>query len=156
MHFMSRGLMRGFSLSELLLACAIVAVLALIALPAYSDYVERGRVSKAVADILAIEAQLKSYHLHNHDYPDNLSIIGASTQRDPWGRPYSYLVFRTPADKGKARKDKNLVPINSEFDLYSSGKDGESTPPLTARRSRDDVVRANDGRFVGLASTYAQ
>ncbi len=28
-------------------------------------------------------------------------------------------------------------------------------PPMrTARQSRDDIVRANDGRFVGLASDY--
>jgi general secretion pathway protein G len=65
-------------------------------------------------------------------------------------------VFRTPSDTGKARKDKNLVPINSEFDLYSAGRDGDTLPPLVAKPSRDDVVRANDGRFVGLASTYAQ
>jgi general secretion pathway protein G len=46
------------------------------------------------------------------------------------------------------------VPINSDFDLYSVGKDGQSQDPLTAPVSRDDIVRANNGRFVGLASTY--
>jgi general secretion pathway protein G len=34
------------------------------------------------------------------------------------------------------------------------GKDGKSAGPLTAKQSRDDVLRANDGRFVGLASDY--
>jgi general secretion pathway protein G len=34
------------------------------------------------------------------------------------------------------------------------GKDGQSSSPLTAKPSRDDIVRANDGRFVGLASDY--
>jgi general secretion pathway protein G len=46
------------------------------------------------------------------------------------------------------------VPINSDFDLYSLGKDGKSAGPLTALASRDDVILANDGRFVGLASDY--
>ena len=56
--------------------------------------------------------------------------------------------------RGSARKNKNLVPINSDFDLYSIGKDGASVAPLLAAKSRDDVIRANDGRFHGLASNY--
>ncbi len=46
------------------------------------------------------------------------------------------------------------MPINSDYDLWSSGKDGASSPPLTAKPSRDDIVRANNGRFVGLASDF--
>jgi general secretion pathway protein G len=46
------------------------------------------------------------------------------------------------------------VPINSDFDLYSVGRDGQSAPALTAKVSQDDIVRANNGGFVGLASDY--
>ena len=53
-----------------------------------------------------------------------------------------------------ARKDRFLVPINTDFDLYSMGKDGESVPALTAAKSRDDVVRAANGAFIGLASKF--
>lgn len=55
---------------------------------------------------------------------------------------------------GGARKDRFLVPINSDFDLYSMGKDGESVGPLTAKKSHDDVIRANDGGFYGLAANF--
>lgn len=143
-------------MAELLLLVAIVAVLAMVAAPSYSNYTERARVAQAVIDILAIDAQIKAYRLDNRDFPDNLSQVGAAGKLDPWGRPYVYAVFRTPADRGHARKDKNLVPINSDYDLYSVGKDGESRAPLVAQDSRDDVVRANDGGFIGLASTYTQ
>jgi general secretion pathway protein G len=153
---MSTTTRRGFSVPELLLAVAIVAVLALVAVPSYSAYVERTRVTQAIVDIRAINALIKSYYVDNRDYPDSLSQVGAGAKLDPWGQPYVYKVFRTPADQGHARKDKNLVPINSDFDLYSRGKDHASSPPLTAAQSRDDVVRANDGAFVGLASTYTQ
>ena len=54
----------------------------------------------------------------------------------------------------KPRKDRFLVPINSDYDLYSMGKDRESIAPLTAKKSHDDIVRANDGAFVGLASDF--
>ena len=52
------------------------------------------------------------------------------------------------------RKDKNLVPVNSQYDLYSPGPDGESVPPFTAQKSRDDIVLANDGGYIGLAADY--
>jgi general secretion pathway protein G len=54
----------------------------------------------------------------------------------------------------QARKDRFLVPINTDFDLYSMGKDGKSVPSLTAAASRDDVVRAANGAFIGLASRF--
>ena len=145
---------RGFTIPELLLSLAIVGVLMGIAVPSYSKYVERARITQAIVDIVALNAQIKAYVLDNRDYPNTLAQIGAGGKLDPWGRPYAYLVFRTPADRGRARKDKNLVPINSDYDLYSVGKDGVTVAPLLAQQSRDDVIRANDGGFVGLASDY--
>ena len=46
------------------------------------------------------------------------------------------------------------MPVNSDFDLYSMGADGESSAPFTAKNSHDDVVRANNGAFIGLAEDY--
>ncbi|MCP5251868.1 MAG: hypothetical protein H6939_09135 [Burkholderiales bacterium] len=46
------------------------------------------------------------------------------------------------------------MPINSDYDLYSMGKDGASVSPLTAKASRDDIIRANNGRFIGRAADY--
>ena len=46
------------------------------------------------------------------------------------------------------------MPINSDYDLYSMGEDGGTRPPLTARPSQDDIVRAGDGGFVGLAEEF--
>jgi general secretion pathway protein G len=73
---------------------------------------------------------------------------------DPWGHPYQYLSFSGLKGKGEMRKDKNLVPINSDYDLYSMGPDGESQTPLTAKASRDDIIRANNGGYVGIAENY--
>ena len=56
--------------------------------------------------------------------------------------------------KKNMRMDKNLVPINADFDLYSKGRDGKSQQPLTAKDSLDDIVRGNDGGYYGLASKY--
>ena len=91
------------------------------------------------------------YQLTNGKLPSSLTDVGASTL-DPWGRPYQYV----PIGKGKGgfRKDRFLVPINTDYDLYSMGPDGSSAGPLTAKASRDDIIRANDGGFIGLASEF--
>jgi general secretion pathway protein G len=148
------GRRRGFTAIEIVLVVAILGVTAVVALPAYANYRERARVVQAVIDIKGIEEQIQRYGLENRALPDSLSDVGQGGARDPWGNPYRYTNLETLKGNGKARKNKNLVPINSDFDLYSMGKDGASASPLTAKASRDDIVRASDGRFVGLASDY--
>jgi general secretion pathway protein G len=145
---------RGLTAIELMLGLVILGVLVVIALPAYANYRERVRIAQAVIDIKGIESQIKNYALENRALPDTLSDVGRAGMLDPWGNPYHYTNLEAAKGKGSARKNKNLVPINSDFDLYSSGKDGASVSPLTAKASRDDIVRASDGRFVGLASEY--
>ena len=73
---------------------------------------------------------------------------------DPWGRPYAYLNIAAAGGIGDVRKDKNLNPLNTDFDLYSLGEDGASASPLTAKNSRDDIVRANNGAYIGLGEDY--
>ena len=146
----------GLTLVELSIVIAIIAILAAIAVPSYSSYRERVRIHQAITDITAMGEAIKLYEIDNRTYPATLAEIGKAGVLDPWNRPYEYLRLQ-PLDnnqKGKVRKDKNLVPINSDFDLYSNGKDGGSQGPLTAKASHDDIVRANDGRYVGLASDY--
>ena len=72
-----------------------------------------------------------------------------------WFEPDSaYAAGAGNGSAGRPRKDRFLHPINSDYDLYSMGKDGESVEPLTAQKSHDDVIRANDGGFVGLAVEF--
>src|SRR5262245_2378279 len=143
----------GLTVIELMIGVAIVAVGVAVALPAYSDYRERQRIVQATSDLVVLNAVIKNYHFDVGSYPDSLADVASATRLDPWGRPYVYLNLQT-ANQGQARKNKNLVPINSDFDLYSLGKDGQTSPPLTSKYSRDDVVRANDGRYNGLAADY--
>jgi general secretion pathway protein G len=142
----------GVTLLELLVVLAAVLVLGSIAIPAFNGYVERTRVARAVGDIGAISLQLYRWQLSTRRFPATLDEAGLGGN-DPWGRPYVYLRVEG-ANPGQLRKDHNLVPINTDFDLYSMGPDGASVPPLPAQKSRDDIVRANDGAFIGLAINY--
>jgi general secretion pathway protein G len=138
----------------MIIVLAIVGMLVTIAMPAYQGYALRAKVSAAVADISKIAIAIEKYDLQNHTLPPDLAAINFGDTLDPWGQAYFYLPFDDLNGNGQQRKNKNLVPINSLYDLYSAGPDGKTKGPLTARESRDDIIRANDGRFIGIASDY--
>ncbi|HEV7837109.1 MAG TPA: prepilin-type N-terminal cleavage/methylation domain-containing protein [Gemmatimonadaceae bacterium] len=140
----------GFTLIELLLVVAIIGLLASLSGPKLQRAIELARVAKAIGDIQAFQTELTSLD----SLPTSLAAINRTAFLDPWGRPYVYLKLEGTKNNGKARKDHFLVPLNSDFDLYSVGKDGASAGPLTAKASADDVVRANNGGFIGLAARY--
>jgi general secretion pathway protein G len=144
----------GFTVLEMMLAVAIVAVLAVIVFASYAKYRERIQTAEAVSDITSLQPLIAQYALDNNGYPNTLADIARGTMKDPWGSPYQYVSHDNNATRGQWRKDHNIVPINSDYDLWSNGKDGASSAPLTTQLSRDDILRANNGRFIGLASDF--
>lgn len=143
----------GFELLELIIAIAILAVLAFVAIPEYSNYRDRAKIATATADIQTIDRSIEQYYEEYNRYPDLLGDVKMGSLQDPWKHPYQYLKIAGAKLKGKGalRKDKNQVQINTDYDLYSMGKDGASVSPLTAKMSRDDIIRAYNGKFIGLA-----
>lgn len=153
MNSLHKTAFNGFTLIELVIAIAIVGVLARISFPAYADYKERAKQTLAVQDIAMMSAQIKMYWQDARAYPESLADIGLATKLDPWQHPYMYLNLDKKGNGG-ARRDHNLNPLNSDFDLYSRGKDNKTKLPITQKDSLDDVLRANDGKFIDLAKNY--
>ena len=144
----------GFTLIEVLIASGILAVIASIAVVGYRGYIETTKVNIAINDLTEMSIVISDYGLDNGKFPASLAELGLGAKRDPWGNPYQYLNIETASGKGIVRKDHNLVPLNTDFDLYSMGPDGKSVSPLTAKASRDDIIRANNGSYVGTAANY--
>lgn len=140
----------GYTIMELMLTIAVIAILATVAVPSYQQYILRIKNAKAATDLAAIVALIETYRVGNN----NAIPATLATTEDPWGNAYVYAPFSGIRGVGAKRKDRNLVPINSEYDLYSKGADGKSVSPLTASVSRDDIIVANDGKFIGIASNY--
>jgi general secretion pathway protein G len=146
----------GFTLIEIMVVIAIIGTLSAIAIPNYLSYTRRADNSEAITKIRTIEIDISEYWAENGELPDSLDDLGLGDLKDPWGNPYEYLRIDggNVKGKGKLRKDHSMVPVNTDYDLYSKGKDGKSQTPFTAKASQDDIVRANDGGFVGLVSDY--
>jgi general secretion pathway protein G len=145
--------LKGFTLIEGMMAVAILGVAIAISIPIYDGYKLKINNAIAIKDIVNIQVAVESYNQANDAYPPSLTAVNMNLLLDPWGNPYQYLNL-DGAPIGQVRKDQALVPINTDYDLYSMGPDGASVAPLTAAMSRDDVVRANDGSFIGVAEDY--
>lgn len=63
--------MKGFTLIELMIAVAIVAILASIALPSYTAYIQRGRITEAVSGLAGMSINMERF------FQDNRTYVGA-------------------------------------------------------------------------------
>jgi len=149
---MFRRLRKNFARRDVVIVLAATLVAGSFAVPAFNGYVERARVARAVSDIGTISLQLYRWQQNAGSLPASLAEAGIGAD-DPWGRPYVY-VRAAGAGRARLRKDGNSTPLNTDFDLYSLGPDGVSALALPAEASRDDVVRARNGGYIGPAANY--
>lgn len=107
---------RGFTLIEVLVVVVILGILAAVIVPNLMEQPGQARITKAQADIRAIESALNMYRLENHSYPTSDQGLEALVSdylprlpMDPWGRPYQYL---NPG-------------VRSQIDVFTLGRDGQ-------------------------------
>jgi general secretion pathway protein G len=122
-------LQSGFTLIEIMVVVAILAILGATVVPLIMDRPEEARVVKAKQDIGSLEQSLELYKLDNFTYPSTDQGLEALLEKptgdpeapnwksggyikklpnDPWSRAYIYL---SPGEEG-------------DFDIISYGRDG--------------------------------
>lgn len=145
----------GFTIIEVAITLLIIGILAAIAIPVYRTYVENSKVSQAIAEIKDLERKITIYELERA-LPNSLSVLKGYPFLDPWGNPYRYLNLATdnPPAYPNARRDRNNHPLSTDYDLYSMGADGRTMKPVNQSWGTDDIIRANNGSFVGLGAEY--
>lgn len=76
-----RRAVRGFTLIELMIAVAVVAILASVALPSYTEYVRRSRIIEATNELSTLRVRMEQYFQDNRNYGDDgCGIAAASTE----------------------------------------------------------------------------
>ena len=150
---------QGFTLIELIMVVALIAVLATLSLSTFANLKTNARNGRCKAEIRTLEKSILASFTDRGRVPSALTVaeIGSDADlKDPWGHPYVY--YNIGAGGGTAYIDINAFDLNTDFDLYSHGKDGVSaaapSPSLVLdpanAASFDDIVRCNDGTTVEL------
>lgn len=71
-----KTLQKGFTLIELMIVVAIIAILAAIAIPAYQDYVVRSQVSEGMSLVDGAKTAVAEFYSNNGRYPPNNTSAG--------------------------------------------------------------------------------
>ena len=77
----------GFTLIEVMVVVAIIAILASIALPSYAEYVVRGKVAEAAQTLADLRTKQEQFFLDNRSY---VNAAGACGTAIPAGKYFSY------------------------------------------------------------------
>ena len=59
----------GFTLIEVMITVAVIAIIGAVALPAYFDYVTRSRLVEARANLADMRTRMEQFFLDNRTYP---------------------------------------------------------------------------------------
>ena len=145
---------RGFTIVEIIVVLLVAALVVVAGFRGVQGYIQKVQRTEAIMTIGEISDAIRKQEKVNGALPATLAAAGFGSRVDPWGFAYQYINLATGTGNGIARKDKNLSPLNSDFDLYSLGPDGVTAAQLSNSASRDDVVRARDGAFIGLAEEF--
>jgi type IV pilus assembly protein PilE len=85
-----RNKIQGFTLIELMIVVAIVGILASIALPAYQDYVLRGKLAEAYAQLSTLNIRMEQYYQDNRTYDKGGSVC-ATTMPSAEAKYFTYI-----------------------------------------------------------------
>jgi general secretion pathway protein G len=144
---------KGFTLVELLVVVAILAILAAILLPKFLGYADRSREATAMKDIRSMCTVVEAFAATDGNYPeasldtDNPRSIAsimqskgvnwtgdATGKTDPWGNPYYYDVvddyycIASSGKNGTLGDNDDICNIGGKASKKASGLDGNAIP----------------------------
>lgn len=118
MPTVKRSIANGFTLIEVMIVVAIIAILGAIAVPAYDDYVRRGRVPDATAGLATKQVQLEQWFQDRRTYLGSDGAAGRPCFADTTNRNFDFSCANltqntyTLTARGKGRMQDFVYTVN--------------------------------------------
>ncbi|HEY7242007.1 MAG TPA: prepilin-type N-terminal cleavage/methylation domain-containing protein [Burkholderiales bacterium] len=108
---------RGFTLIELMITVAIIAVLAAIALPAYNDYVTRSKFAEATGNLSDLRVKMEQFYDDNRRYngpavgpvAGQCGLVGVPDGNTPTVADAKYFTYTCQSTNGNLIGDQRFV-----------------------------------------------
>ncbi len=112
----------GFTLIELMIAVAIVAILTAVALPSYRDYMTRGKLTEATVSLGSLRVRMEQY------FQDNRTYIGGPCTPGT-GSDIKYFTYACAAGE----------PTATTYKIQATGVTGQGMGGFTLSINQDNV-----------------
>ncbi|MFA6568567.1 MAG: type II secretion system major pseudopilin GspG [Victivallales bacterium] len=113
-----------FTLMEMAVVVAIIALTATIVTPVYFNHVKKARVSTAKTQIALLEQAIMDFRLDVGSLPNSLDDLVRNSGNEKWNGPY--LKRSVPKDPWGGNYVYTVPGTHGEFDLISYGSDKQS------------------------------
>ncbi len=121
---------QGFTLIEVMVVVAIVAILSAIALPAYTNYVLRGRIPEATSTLAAWQVKMEQWFQDTQSYYASGSTSNCGVTTPTASTYFSYTCAPTSSTAYVLTATGNASSSMSGF-VYTINQDGTKTSTIT-------------------------
>jgi type IV pilus assembly protein PilA len=109
---MKRNMQQGFTLIELMIVVAIVAILVALAVPAYQDYTIRAKVTECINNAATAKLSISEYRETVGDYPPDATTAAINTVTDNSGNTEfcnGYLNYDNTTGQFQINSDETAI-----------------------------------------------
>jgi prepilin-type N-terminal cleavage/methylation domain-containing protein len=139
---------KGFTLVELLIVMAVIAILVAIIIPSFRGMQNEAWIAKAQKEVATLQTAIESYNKNKDHYPNNittdLSTAKSQIVSNPLADPWKTDTTTTPNTYGYVTG--NISSFGDYYVVYSKCIDGVKSWVVTGNTvasTGDDVIMSN-------------